>query len=67
MNTRARFLETLPDMSVLVNVYGDVEDAAAVTAAIAAVLPESKWDSHEWAARFYNTGVTKGKGTVFSS
>lgn len=63
MNTRARIIDQ-DFRTVQVNVYGPAEGAAQ---AIAKVLPEPKNGSRqEWAAKFYNTGVTSGKGTVWA-
>lgn len=63
MSTRARIIDA-DFRTVQVNVYGPAEGAAE---AIARVLPEPKRGTREvWAAGFYNTGVTSGKGTIWA-
>lgn len=65
MSVRARVLEH-DYTSFSVNIYGD-GTRAEVDAAIVKVLPEPKRGTREeWAARFYNTGVRVGMGTVWN-
>lgn len=63
MSTRARILES-DHITIQAVVYGPSEGSLD---AIAKVLPEPKIGTrHEWASRFYDTGVVSGKGVIWA-
>lgn len=65
MAARARILEThYNSMAVVVTGALSREEA---TAAIEKVLPAPKAGTvADWAGRFYNTGIAKGKGVIWN-